>query len=155
MLAWFVPLALKLAGGLFGFAQKQSDNALETYRIKSGVDVEKLKADAAVSVAALDTAKAEAGEGTTRQLGKFNHPVFWGLIVAALGPAILNLWMLWLYNFLWWEKGIWPQPWSIAAYPPQAAVWVDMSMRWLFDPVALTTTVATAAGVALLAGKKK
>ncbi len=147
--------ALKAANWLFSFAQKRSDNALETYRVKTGLDIEKVKADATVAVAAQNAAAEMAGEGTKRQLGKFNHPVFWSLIVAALGPAILNLWMLWLYNFLWWPKGIWPQSWSIAAYPPQAAVWVDMSMRWLFDPVALPVTVGTAATVALLTGKRR
>ncbi len=76
------------------------------------------------------------------------------LIAAALGPAIFHLTALSLYNVFFWENGVWPQAWSIAEYPPQAAVWIDMSIRWLFDPVSLATTIGASGAVGYLARRR-
>lgn len=150
--------AIKLLMGgasfLSGFLQKQSDNALEAKRIQSNENIETMKAKVQAIVSYNDAITQLGAQGTQRQLAKFNHPVFWVLIVSALGPGILHVWVLTLYNWLWWKNGVWPQPWLIAEFPPQAAAWVDMSIRWLFDPVALPVTVGTAIAGGILAGRR-
>ena len=155
-----VSFLLKLGfGGIVDKAlshlEARADNETERERIRAQTTVEAVRAEVDRIRAEQKTARHLASEGTARQQAKFSHPIFWVLVTAALGPGVLNLWMLWLYNFLWWSGGIFPQRWSIAAYPPQAAVWVDMSIRWLFDPVAMPVTIATAAAAALAAGRKR
>ncbi len=141
-----------LGGGLVGTltkalgqAHKDRLNAKNDHeRIEKDKYIASLNADLAAEQERLKTERALAVEGTKRQLAKMNSPVFWGLIIATLGPAILTMWTMYFYNLFFWENGIWPQPWSVAEFPPQAAVWVNMSINWLFDPVGLSASVGVA-----------
>lgn len=131
------------------FMKARADRQTEEKRIRSMVTIETIRAEVAQHREDEQTKRHLASEGTTRQQAKMNHKVFWVIIVAALGPGVLNMWTLWVYNIFFWKDGIWPQPWAIAQYPPQAAVWVNMSIEWLFDPAGIGSTV----GVATIAGR--
>ena len=148
MIIALASIAAKIGFGLLGFAKKQASEQTERLRIERGFDEAQVKAS-------VDLAKTLATTGTDRQKAKMNSPVFWFIIVAALGPGVLNMWSLWLFNIFWWENGIWPQTWAIAAYPPQAAVWVNLSIEWLFDPVGLAVSVGTATGAGLATGRRR
>jgi hypothetical protein len=128
--------------------QAQANNETERERIRSRATIEVIRAQVQAYREEQETHRKEVEEGTARQRAKMNYPVFWAIIVISLGPGVLNLWLIWLYNWLWWENGIWPQAWSIAQYPPQSAIWIDMSIRWLYDPVGFGTSLigATIAG---------
>lgn len=154
-LAVLAPLALKIGGWLFGFAEKQSSDAVRRYEIESGVKIEEVKARATTAAEEHQTMRAFASEGTQRQALKMNFTVFWVIIVAALGPPVVMMWALAIYNVAFWENGIWPQSWSIAAFPPQAAVWVDKAIDWLFDPVGLGATIGTAGAAGWLTARRK
>ena len=78
-----------------------------------------------------------------------NWAVFWWIIVAMMGPPLLMIWGVTIYNFLWWEHGIWPQTWSIADFPPSIKPWIQATIDWLYDPLGLTSGV----GTALVAGR--
>lgn len=73
--------------------------------------------------------------GTGRQQAKMNWPVFWVIIGGMMLWPFVTLGAITLYNIFWWENGIWPQTWAIAAYPPSVAPWVQASIDWLYDPV--------------------
>jgi hypothetical protein len=92
---------------------------------------------------------------TSRQQTKLNWPVFWVLIALQVGPPTFTLWAVALYNVFWWQNGIWPQDWAIAAYPPSVAPWVEMSLNWLYDPLGMPGAVAAAGGAGWLTGKRK
>lgn len=81
------------------------------------------------------TARARIAAANVRQMAKLNMPVFWALMVAMMGPPLLILWAVALYNIFWWQHGIWPQGWSIADFPPGIKPWVQASIDWFFDPV--------------------
>ena len=129
------------------YVAKKQDTEVRKLEIQAGVDIAQINASAQM----LSTI---AGAGTQRQTAKFNHWIFWVLICFSIGPAIATQILLFFYNWLWWSGGIWPQPWSIAEFPPQSAVWVNMSMEWLYDPVGLATSIGGSAGIAKLAGRR-
>jgi len=80
-----------------------------------------------------------------RQMVKMNQPVFWIIICVMMGPPALLLWGVSIYNFLWWEHGIWPQLWSIADFPPSIKPWAQAAIDWLYDPMGPPGTVVGAA----------
>lgn len=134
--------------------EAKANSETERERIRSTVAIETIRAGVASYQAEQETRRALAAEGTTRQMGKMNFPVFWFIIIAALGPGVLTMWSLWAYNVFWWSGGMFPQTWAIAAFPPQSAAWVNLSIEWLFDPVGLASSVGTAAAGGLLVGRK-
>ena len=140
----FIGLALQLAGMLFGYANKRADNATEQIRIQTGLDIAEVQAKAQVVQSAQETIRKLYEGGTERQKAKMNSKVFWFLILAAEGPGLFNLAMVAIYNVFFWKNGIWPQAWAIAEFPAQSAVWVNLSIEWLFDPVGQLTTVSSA-----------
>lgn len=91
---------------------------------------------------------------TARQQSKLSWPVFWVLIALQVGPPTFTLWAVALYNVFWWQHGVWPQDWQIAAYPPSIAPWVEMSLNWLYDPLGMPGAVAAAGGAGWLARKR-
>jgi hypothetical protein len=135
--------------------ERQADNLTEQERIRANVTIEAARAAVLEVKAREETRRASIEAGTARQRAKMSFPVFWVLIVFALGPGVLNMMAIAIYNIFFWKNGVWPQGWSIAEFPPQSAVWVDLSIRWLFDPVGFATSVATAAGGAFVMGRKK
>lgn len=150
-MSFIVSLLLKFGfGGIvdkyLSHLEAKADTQTERQRIKTQERIASIKAAQTNHAEQQQTARANAKEGTERQKAKMNYTVFWFIIVAALGPGIFNLWGIVIYNYFFWENGVWPQDWSIAEFPPQAAVWVDLSMKWLFDPIGLPATVATATG---------
>lgn len=138
-----------LGGGLGKQAIKALSQAHKD-RLDAQNEQQRIAADMAVEFwqgqVTLFTKAAEAG--TERQKWKMNHKVFWFILLGALGPGIGTYILLAIYNVLWHQTGIWPQPWEIAAFPPPYDQFLHMSMNWIFDPVqlGLTTTIATAAG---------
>lgn len=96
-----------------------------------------------------ELAKALIAARVQAQQTKMNWPVFWWIIVAMMGPPLLMIWGVTIYNFLWWEHGIWPQTWSIADFPPSIKPWIQATIDWLYDPLGLTSGV----GTALVAGR--
>lgn len=87
-----------------------------------------------------------------RQSAKMNQPVFWLIIVVMIGAPALIVWSVALYNILWWQHGIWPQPWAIADFPPSIKPWVQASIDWLYDPMGPPGTVVGAAIAGRLTG---
>lgn len=140
-------LAGKLVGRMVGsdFAGGALQAFLSGFNGSGDERVQLARIDADTGIAIATTV---ATASTTRQVHKMNQPVFWFVILGALGPPILIQWAVAAYNVFWWEKGIWPQPWAIAEFPGQTATWADMAMNWLFDPVGLGSTL----GIATLAG---
>lgn len=96
-----------------------------------------------------ELAKALISARMSTQAAKMNWPVFWVLIVAMMGPPLLLLWSVALYNIFWWEHGIWPQAWSIADFPPSIKPWAQAAVDWLFDPLGPPSGI----GAALVAGR--
>ena len=135
--------------------EAKANNQTERVRIRTQATIEEIRAGVANFHEEQETIRVAAREGTERQKAKMNYPVFWFIIVAALGPGIFNMSAIAIYNVFFWENGVWPQDWSIAEFPPQSAVWVDLSIRWLFDPIGLASTVGTATAAGLAAGGKK
>lgn len=135
--------------------EAKANNQTERVRIRTQATIEHIRAGVANFHEEQETKRVAAREGTERQKAKMNFPVFWFIIVAALGPAIFTMWAIAIYNVFFWSNGVWPQGWAIAAFPPQTEVWVNMSINWLFDPVGLASTVGTATVAGLAAGGKK
>lgn len=121
---------------------KTDDGAIRLKEIAAEIDIAQGKNDTEIAKA-LIAARAQA------QQSKMNWPVFWWIIVAMMGPPLLMTWGVTVYNFLWWEHGIWPQRWAIADFPPSIKPWIQASIDWLYDPLGLTSGV----GSALLAGR--
>lgn len=96
-----------------------------------------------------------ADTSTDRQREKMNWPVFWVIICAMMLWPFVTLGAITLYNIFWWEHGIWPQDWAIAAYPPSVAPWVEKSIDWLYDPLGAPTAVGTASAVGWLTRRRK
>jgi hypothetical protein len=138
-----------LGGGLGKLAIKALSQAHKD-RLNAQNEQQRIAADLAVEFweGQVTLLTKAAKEGTERQKWKMNHKVFWFILSLAVGPGLGTYLLLSVYNVLWWEHGIWPQPWSIAAFPPPYDIYLRMSMEWIFDPVKLGTsaTVATIAG---------
>lgn len=134
----------------FAHLERKADTLTEREKIRANMTIELARSAVAEVMAKEETKRHNATQGTERQKAKMNYPVFWVLIGCSLGPGIFNLIAIALYNVFWHQQGIWPQDWFIAEFPAQSAVWVDMSIRWLFDPYGFTISVgtATAAGKA-------
>lgn len=115
------------------------------------IKLAEIEASTRVALKAEDTAQlAEILKSkTSLQQAKMNWPVFWVLIVAMMGPPILMLWSVWAYNIFWWDRGIWPQPWAIADFPPSIKPWAQAAVDWLYDPWGPPSGV----GAAILAGR--
>ncbi|WP_127524089.1 hypothetical protein [Mesorhizobium sp. Z1-4] len=96
-----------------------------------------------------------ADKSTERQGMKFNVPVFVAVIALTIGAPATLFWSVTLYNIFWWENGIWPQAWQIAAYPPSMQIWANMAMEWLFDPMGPPGAVGAAGVAGWLTGKRK
>lgn len=108
-----------------------------------------LKREDSVQLAAILATKV------TLQQAKMNQPVFWIIIAVMMGPPALMLWGVTLYNFLWWQDGIWPQSWAIADFPPSIKPWVEKSIDWLYDPIGPITGVGSALLASFATGGRK
>jgi hypothetical protein len=97
------------------------------------------------------TARARIDALQARQAGKISMPVFWALMVAMMGPPLLILWGVALYNVFWWQHGIWPQGWSIADFPPSIKPWAQAAIDWLFDPLGPPSAAGSSLAAAWLA----
>lgn len=91
-----------------------------------------------------DVEQAHLQHAAAAQQSKMNWPVFWIIIAVMLGAPAWQLWGVTLYNTFWHANGIWPQTWTIAAYPPSVAPWVNASIEWLYNPIGVPGTVASA-----------
>lgn len=117
-------------------------------------DAGRAKLEEIAARAATEQARDRIAAGTTRQAGKMSQPVFWVLICLMLGPPLLILWGVALYNVFWWQHGIWPQGWAIADFPPSIKPWVEKTIDWLFDPLGLPSVVGSAGAAGWLAGRR-
>ena len=152
MIASSLAVLASVAGWLVGKAAKFAGSAV----VERFLGTFNKAADTKVRLAEIDSHDREVivTQGTERQTAKMNWPAFWLVLVTALASP-LTLWMsVTLYNIFWWQHGIWPQDWSIAAYPPSMQRWADMAMEWLFDPMTIPATFATATGVGLATGRR-
>lgn len=114
--------------------------------VQRAIDVYNAGQDRGVKLAQIG-ADVEAGDTQARvalQQTKMNWPVFWIIIAVMLGAPAWQLWGVTLYNTFWHANGIWPQHWTIAAYPPSVAPWVNASIEWLYNPIGVPGTVASA-----------
>ncbi|MGJ8529803.1 hypothetical protein [Maritalea sp.] len=153
---WIGGLVLNLLGGGLGKDLINGLNQAHRDRLNAKTETEKIAANKSVAfweqqVIAYRSANAE---GTTRQKLKMNHKVFWFILGAALLPGLSTFGLLAVYNVLWWEHGIWPQGWSIAAFPPPYDEFSRMAMDWLFDPVKVALSTGTAAAGGFITGKR-
>ena len=118
--------------------------------------IEEIRANADIALAREGTEqlRVTTAAALDRQRLKMNQPVFWVIISVMMGPPALILWGVAIYNILWWQHGIFPQPWAIADFPPSIKPWVEKSIDWLYDPVGAPSTVA-AAGLASFLTRKR
>lgn len=148
---------LRLFGG--GLAKTAIDGLLmaQKQRLHAANDRERIDADQNIAFwqEQVRFANAANAEGTARQELKMNHLVFWFILGAALMPGLGTFLLLSIYNVLWWEQGIWPQPWGIAAFPPPYDGWAQMSIEWVFDPIKLAATTGVAAAGGYVTGRRK
>ncbi|MFT6659330.1 hypothetical protein [Maritalea sp.] len=147
---------LKFFGGGLGKDMIAGLNQAHRDRLNAKNDFDRIAADKAVAfweqqVVAYRSANAE---GTERQKFKMNHKVFWFILGSALLPGLSTFGLLAIYNVLWHKMGIWPQYWSIAAFPPPYDEFSRMAMEWLFDPVKVALSTGTAAAGGFLTGKR-
>lgn len=144
-----------LGGGLFKDAVAGLRGAYRD-RLAADNDKERMRLDAEIAFwkDQVDFAKSAMAAGTERQTMKMNHAVFWFILLAALAPGLGTFVLLSIYNVLWWEHGIWPQGWQIAAFPPPYDQWAQMSIEWVFDPIKLAATTGVAAAGGLMAGRR-
>jgi hypothetical protein len=131
MIGWLIGKIMALAGS--GVVQK----VLDVYNSSQNTTVK------LAEVAAGESATRTAAQ-VTLQSQKMNWPVFWIIIAVMLGAPAWQLWGVTLYNTFWHANGIWPQAWTIAAYPPSVAPWVNASIEWLYNPIGVPGTVASA-----------
>lgn len=155
-LKWIGGFVINLFGGGLGKDLINGLNQAHRDRLNAKTETEKIAANLSVAfwekqVIAYQSANTE---GTNRQKFKMNYWVFWLILVLAFMPGLSTWLLLMVYNVLWWQNGIWPQQWSIAAFPPPYDRYVDMSMEWLFDPTKVAITTGTAAAGGYLAGKR-
>lgn len=141
LFGWLIGKAMSIAGS--GIVQKaveiynrSQDNATKLAEVGAGL--ERAHLDAAVSL----------------QTQKMNWPVFWIIVCVMIGAPAFQLWGITLYNVFWHTNGIWPQGWDIAAYPPSVAPWVTMSIEWLYNPVGVPGTIASAWLAGRVSGRK-
>ena len=150
---WLVKTVLKLnsAGVIekaLGALTGSADGRIKLAEIQAGAAVA-LKREETSQLATHTAALNE------RQRLKMNQPVFWIIIAIMMGPPALMLWGVSIYNFLWWEHGIWPQAWAIADFPPSIKPWVQRSIDWLYDPLGAPSTVGAAGLASFVTGKRQ
>lgn len=133
---------------MFGYLSKTDAGQLRLAEINATSAIAMKKEDTAQLVAIL-------GARGAAQQAKMNWPVFWVLICGMMLWPFMTLGAITLYNIFWWENGIWPQPWEIAAYPPSVAHWVDASINWLYDPLGPPAGVGSALVAGLLTGRRR
>lgn len=128
------------------------------------VKLAEIAATSAVAMKVEDTAQLKAAleARVATQSAKMNWPVFWWIIAAMMGPPLLMIWGVTIYNFLWWEHGLWPQVhrvdgvlvgWQISDFPPSIKPWIQATIDWLYDPLGLTSGVGTALVAGRFAGR--
>lgn len=114
--------------------------------VQRAIDVYNASQDRGVTLAQIgaDVEHNATQARVALQTQKMNWPVFWIIIAVMLGAPAWQLWGVTLYNTFWHANGIWPQSWDIAAYPPSVAPWVNASIDWLYNPIGVPGTVASA-----------
>lgn len=150
--SWLLGIVLSKTTGeflqkVFNHLTRSADGAARLEEIRTGADIA-LAAEATKQSAIHIAARNE------RQSAKMNWPVFWVIIAIMLGAPAFTLWLITLYNVLWWAGGIWPQPWAVAAYPPSVAPWVEMSIEWLYDPLGAPTGIGAALAAGWVTGRR-
>jgi hypothetical protein len=143
--AWLVKFATGDVIGKVLDTLKASDDGRAKLEEIHAQTVERIDAEAQ------QTAQAKVDALQARQMTKLNMPVFWVLMVAMMGPPVLILWAVALYNILWWQHGIWPQGWSIADFPPSIKPWAQAAIDWLFDPLGPPSATGSSLAAAWLA----
>jgi len=72
---------------------------------------------------------------------KWSFP--WFPLMAA--PFIMSIGLFFMtltaYNIFWHSDGIWPQSWTIAAYPGVYQEWATQAFTWVFAPALGVATV--------------
>lgn len=137
-----------------GIVKQFTGPLLDAYQAKLNAENDTQKIEAERQIAFWERQVEASREGTQRQSVKMNQPVFWFIMCVALLPGLGTFLLLAVYNVLWHKAGIWPQPWNIAAFPPPYDAWAQMSIEWVFDPVKLAATTATAAAGGYLTGRR-
>lgn len=135
-----------MIGGIFGWLLGKVMSFANSGIVQRAIDVYNTSQDRGVKLAQIgaDVEATSTAARVTLQTNKMNQPVFWLVIVIMMLPAAWQLWGVTLYNTFWHANGIWPQPWNIAAYPPSVAPWVNASIDWLYNPIGVPGTVASA-----------
>jgi len=149
---WLLGLVLKWTGGsviekALAYLQRSDDGAIRLEEIRA-------RAVAAQNHEDTERLRVVTAAKNERQSAKMNSPVFWALIIIMLGAPAAVIWGITLYNFFWWEHGLFPMVsrnefgqlvgWSIADYPPSIKPWIEKSVEWLYDPIAAPAAVGTA-----------
>jgi len=85
-------------------------------------------------VAAIDGVTKLAATNADVEKAKFQFPFFWIFAALLLGPVIISFWAVGLYNIFFWEHGMFPQPWAIAAWPGVYQDWATSAFNFVFAP---------------------
>lgn len=135
-----------MIGAVFGWVLGHAMRLASSGIVQRAVDIYNSSQNTTVKLAQIgaDVESTATQARVTLQQAKLNQPVFWLVVVVMIIPAAWQLWGVTLYNTFWWEHGIWPQSWAIAAYPPSVAPWVNASIEWLYNPIGVPGTVASA-----------
>lgn len=104
--------------------------------LKKGIDLfNKYNGDANTTTrtALDDIVKVKAIEADVEKT-KMTFPWFWIMAGLLVGPVIVSFWAIALYNILWWDHGVWPQGFQIAAWPGVYQEWATTAFNWVFAP---------------------
>ena len=127
-----IGLALSLAKGLLGFAEKRSSDQVERFRIETGLDETEIKAGVELG--------AQAASVVKRAMG---FKIFWIPWFIAATP--LSAWFGWgVLDSLILEGAVLP---DIATLPPQIKEYADIVWRNIFYSGAGVASVQTASRV--------
>ncbi len=124
MLTGLIGWAIKIFGG--GVLDKVIDAFTKSDAIRirgKEIDADTIKH---AMTAYVESQKVEAT--------KWSFPWFWLLaapILLSVGGFFLTLT---LYNIFWHSDGIYPQTWTIAAYPGPYQDWAETAFKWIFAP---------------------
>jgi hypothetical protein len=136
--AWLLKVATgDFLGKVLAVLAKTDSGSIRLKELETQVQIAQGRSEA-------ELAKTIIAARASAQAAKMNWPVFWVLIVAMMGPPLILLWSVGLYNILWWEHGIWPQQWSIADFPPSIKPWAQAAVDWLFDPLGPPSGIGSA-----------
>jgi hypothetical protein len=130
------------------------DKTLEFLKVRGAEGTEQERIRAQVEIATIEAAVRDYRTFADLQKTKTSYGWFWVIVAVMIAPLAFVWVTLNLYNVFWCAGCAFPQPWTIAAYPPPFDRWAQSMFDWIFGPAG-GVGVGLGVGAGLMRGKRK